>query len=72
MEHLRGANTQEWDAVASAMEKCVWYLWQALKYDHNDIDAKITTGVQLHSLDSFIFHMLGIVIPTDFHIFQRG
>ena len=32
MEHLRGANTQEWDAVASAMERCVWYLWQALKY----------------------------------------
>ena len=20
----------------------------------------------------FIFHMLGILIPTDFHIFQRG
>ena len=32
LEHLRGANTQEWDAVASAMERCVWYLWQALKY----------------------------------------
>ena len=21
---------------------------------------------------NFIFHILGIIIPTDFHIFQRG
>ena len=41
--------------MASAMEKCVWYLWQAVKYDHNEIDAMITTGVQLHSLEKEIW-----------------
>ena len=61
MEHLRGANTQEWDAVASAMERCVWYLWQAVKYDHNEIDAMITTGVQLHSLEKEIWRKVGWV-----------
>ena len=23
-------------------------------------------------LEHFLFHVLGIIIPTDFHIFQRG
>ena len=47
--------------MASAMEKCVWYLWQAVKYDHNEIDAMITTGVQLHSLKEEIWRKVGWV-----------
>ena len=64
MEHLRGANTQEWDAVASAMERCVWYLWQALKYssyDHIEINCMITFGVTLHSLETEIWSKVGWV-----------
>ena len=55
MEHSRRANL---DDVADAMEKSVRYLWQTLKYssyDHNEIDAMITTSVQFHSLEKEIW-----------------
>ena len=59
MEHSRRANL---DDVADAMEKSVRYLWQTLKYssyDHNEIDAMITTSVQLHSLEKEIWSKVG-------------
>ena len=61
MEHSRQANL---DDVADAMEKSAWYLWQTLKYssyDHNEIDAMITTSVQLHSLEKEIWSKVGWV-----------
>ncbi|CAK9041403.1 unnamed protein product, partial [Durusdinium trenchii] len=55
MEHSRRANLHD---VAGTMEKSVRNLWQTLKYssyDHNEIDAMITTSVQLHSLEKEIW-----------------
>ena len=46
--------------------------YEKVGQDQTEIGWKETSWLVVRNMIFMTFHVLGIIIPTDFHIFQRG